>query len=144
MQKVYVSYANGTNPSLPLGLVCATCIADVAQTPHSPNVSMLELDKTSVDLIADKVDAAKFYVSDGELLARPDCPVVVSKTTATADDVDACVLSECPEGCKIFIDEVEYAAEDGTLELTSAQPELFNVQIFAWPYKDLAFNLTFE
>lgn len=73
------------------------------------------------------------YVVDGEIVPRPT--ITVSKMQIAADDVDAAIIENLPDNCRVVIDDAEYTVQGGRLEITSPMPATYRVVVpehFPW------------
>ena len=95
------------------------------------------------------VDDENFYVDPQtlEITARPASPVVVDKTTITADGVDQAVFTNVPWLTVVYAwENFPPTAEivlDGVVEVTSTVAATINVHFLElYPYKESIFTLT--
>lgn len=78
-----------------------------------------------------------YRVVEGEVVERPDMPVVVSSPRFAADGEASCVLSGLPDPCTVTIAGAASAGPlevtGGSLTLTSTTPGAIHVQVAAHP-----------
>lgn len=74
------------------------------------------------------------YVRDDALAPRPACPGF-DRVQIRADDIEAARL-DLGQPFSALIDGVAHEVEDGVLEITSAMPATYMVEVRAWPYQD--------
>jgi len=71
------------------------------------------------------------YVKDGSIV-----PLEAATTT-----LEGHVLAGVPVAAKIYIDGVEYIAEDATVELSFNLPGTYQVRVDGWPQKEVSFEV---
>lgn len=67
------------------------------------------------------------YVLGGSVVPRP--VLAFDKTSIAADDTDTATLTGLPDPCTVSIDGTEYEVTGGTLEITSALPAIYQIEI---------------
>lgn len=80
------------------------------------------------------------YVVDGALTDRPMMPAF-DKLELAADDVDVATLIGLPEPCVVKVDGIEHTILGGVLEISSAMPATYSIEIKHWPYKDVRYEI---
>jgi hypothetical protein len=80
------------------------------------------------------------------LAIRPLMPVVINKTTITANGTDAVIVAGIPEGTSVVVSDVNgqhrYEATDGTFEVTADDPQRIVVSLNLWPYQNMVIEIS--
>jgi len=83
------------------------------------------------------VDVRSYYVTGGAITARPAMAPVWQdgKASVACDSVDACVLTNIPQGSAIRLDGATQTLDSGTsYTFTASTPGTFQITIERFPY----------
>lgn len=85
------------------------------------------------------IEGYRFYVRDGDLIARPEMPFQADKQEVIANGEDMLTISGLPQPCTIYFvdhfgDEEQVNCPDGTLEVGAVDAGHHRLRIEAWPY----------
>ena len=82
-------------------------------------------------------DTRNDYIKDGKITKRLVMPVIVDKTTITADTSDKATITKVPKGTKVIVAGVDQGTcDDGIVEINADFKGFYKVKLVCWPYLD--------
>jgi len=89
---------------------------------------------------------SEWWVNKGELLERPEFPIMQSKTVIKAGDQDSSLFTNVPKDCRVTIIAAGSAIYNDILDATELEiaipvPCIYKVTFEKFPYKPKAFTI---
>jgi hypothetical protein len=88
-------------------------------------------------------EIGSMYLLDGEIVARPDMPLVTNAHDAMAPH-ELLSITNIPPGTRLYGPELDEIIEDGFVEWSSAVEGRFMLTLINFPYKNGVIDATFS
>jgi hypothetical protein len=82
------------------------------------------------------------YIVDGTVTPRPTNPTTPSGLSVVADGTDLFTLSGLPNPSTVLVDGTPYEVTDGVFEVSFDLPGSYRVQVEAFPYLPVEYEVT--
>lgn len=85
------------------------------------------------------------YVVNTEIVERPLMGATINKNSISADNIDAAIVSNIPNGTQYKVRGYAMASgeiNDGVFSLTTDTPGVYEINLFNFPYQDAVFLVT--